>query len=66
VVSRDRYTMISCENRYGRGRAEVGGKERTIEEIAKNLDELALDIFLAEQPLPYKSEALRMCDRMGL
>jgi hypothetical protein len=52
VVSNDRYAMVSCENRYGRGAAEVGGKERPLAAISKNLNELALDFLCGEQPLP--------------
>lgn len=47
VVSNDRCTMISCEERYGRG----AGMLRTHDAVVKNLNELALDILCGEQPV---------------
>lgn len=53
VVSGDRYTMISCENRYGRGAAEVRGKERPAAAISKNLSELARTFFAGSNHYRY-------------
>jgi len=51
VVSKDRYTMITIENEYGRGANDTLGG-RHVDFIAKGLTAMALDVLTGEQPIP--------------